>query len=396
MINRRRFAAGCAVLTGVIANSALFAADKPPIKIGASLPLSGFQTPNGTMYRIGITMAIDDVNRAGGGNGSPIELVIDDDQGRADQAVLLFRRHVADGVVASLGPISGTTWENVAPLANSMNAPVLNWTALKPGISKKPYALRLHPPDDMMVPEGVAEFLKKFPKVKKIVVAGDLKEASGASGINEFQAAAKAHGLQILDTVGFDTRTTDFSPTAIKIRGLAPDAIFLSAFPPNVLAVLKELDTQGFQAPVLVNALIWPGNFPQVVSAGAKNVYAIGFNTNEPAPEIKGHDEFAVRYAKLSGETTSLAKPANVANATLAYDAAMILVQIMKDNHIDGTTDVEKARAEIMNSLIALKSWHGLNDITMKDSGDGYIRSHLIEIDVANKAWKYSLPKAER
>ncbi len=396
MMNRRRFAAGCAVLTGVIASSALFAADKPPIKIGVSLPLSGFQTPNGTMYRIGITMAIDDVNRAGGVNGSPIELVIDDDQGLADQAVLIFRRHVADRVVASLGPISGTTWESVAPLANSMKAPVLNWTALKPGISKKPYALRLHPPDDMMIPEGVAEFLKKFPKVKKIVIAGDLKEASGASGINEFQKAAKAHGLQILDTVGFATRTTDFSPTAIKIRGLSPDAIFLSAFPPNVLAVLKELDTQGFQAPVLVNALIWPGNFPQVVSAGAKNVYTIGFNTNEPAPQIKGHDEFTARYAKLSGETTSLAKPANVANATLAYDATMILVDIMKGKHIDGTTDVEMARTEIMNSLIALKSWRGLNDITMKDSGDGYIRAHLLEIDVAKKAWKYSLPQTQR
>ena len=395
-MNRRRFTAGCAVLTGVIASSALFAAEKPPVKIGASLPLSGLLTPNGTMYRIGITMAIDDVNRAGGVNGSPIELVIDDYQGLAEQAVLLFRRHVADGVVASLGPISGTTWESVAPLANSMKAPVLNWTALKPGISKKPYALRLHPPDDMMVPEGVAEFLKKFPKVKKIVVAGDLKEASGASGINEFQNAAKAHGLQILDTVGFDTRTTDFSPTAIKIRGLAPDAIFLSAFPPNVLAVLKELDTQGFQAPVLVNALIWPGNFPQVVSAGAKNVYAIGFNTNEPAPEIKGHDEFVARYAKLSGETTSLSKPANVANATLAYDAMMLLVGILKEKNIDGATDVEQARTAIMESLITLKSWQGLNAITMQDSGDGYIRSHLLEIDVANKSWKYSLPRAER
>ena len=76
-------------------------------------------------------MAIDDVNRAGGVNGSPIELVIDDYQGLAEQAVLLFRRHVADGVVASLGPISGTTWESVAPLANSMKAPVLNWTALR-------------------------------------------------------------------------------------------------------------------------------------------------------------------------------------------------------------------------------------------------------------------------
>src|SRR5208282_6599462 len=183
MINRRRFTAGFVALTGVIASSPSFAAEKPPVKIGVSLPLSGFQTPNGTMYRIGITMAVDDVNKAGGVNGSPIALMIDDDQGLADQAVLIFRHHVADGVVGSLGPISGTTWESIAPLANSMKAPVLNWTALKPGISQKPYALRLHPPDDMMVPEGVAEFLKKFPNIKKIVVAGDLKEASGASGI---------------------------------------------------------------------------------------------------------------------------------------------------------------------------------------------------------------------
>lgn len=396
MMNRRGVVAVCVMLTGTIACSAAFAADKAPIKIGVSLPLSGFQTPNGTMYRIGITMAIDDVNRTGGVNGSQIELLTDDDQGRPDQAVLLFRRHVADSVVASLGPISGTNWESVAPLAESMKAPALNYTALKPGISKKPYAMRLHPPDDMMVPEGVVEFLKKFPNVKKIVIAGDLKEASGASGIDEFQKAAAANGLQVLDTVGFDTRATDYSPTAIKIRGLAPDAIFLSAFPPNVLGVLKELDTQGFAVPVLVNALIWPGNFPQTVTAGAKNVYTIGFNTNEPAPEIKGHDEFAARYTKLSDETTSLAKPANVANATLAYDAAMLLVQILKDKKIDGTTDVEKARADITNALMALKTFHGLNDITMKDSGDGYIRSHLLELDAANKAWKYSLPKAQR
>ena len=396
MISNHGFVAASAVLASIIAGSVAFAAEKPPIKIGASLPLSGFQTPNGTMYRIGIAMAVDDVNKAGGVNGSSIELVVDDDQGRADQAVLLFRRHVADGVVASLGPISGTTWESVAPLANTMKAPVLNWTALKPGISKRPYALRLHPPDDLMVPEGVAEFLKKFPGVKKIVIAGDLKEASGASGINEFQKAAAGHGLQVLDTVGFDTRTTDFSPTAIKIRGLSPDAIFLSAFPPNVLAILKELDIQGFQAPVLVNALIWPGNFPQVVGAGARNIYTIGFNTNESAPDIKGHDEFVARYTKLSDETSSLAKPANVANATLAYDATMLLVEILKDKHIDGTTDVGTARMEIMNSLTALKHWRGLNDITMQDSGDGYIRSHLLEIDVDKRAWKYSLPKEAR
>jgi len=32
----------------------------------------------------------------------------------------------------------------------------------------------------------------------------------------------------------------------------------------------------------------------------------------------------------------------------------------------------------------------------MKDSGDGYIRSHLLDMDVAGKTWKYSLPSSTR
>ncbi len=396
MTTRRMFAATCVFLLALVASSAIPAADKPPIKIGVSLPLSGFQSSYGTMYRVALTIAIDDINKAGGVNGSPIELLIADDQGLASEAVLVFRRHVGDGVVASLGPISGTTWESVAPLANSMNAPALNWTALKPGISKKPYALRLHPADDNMVPEGVAEFLKKFPNVKKVVIAGDLKEASGASGVAEFQKAAKEKGLQVVDTVGFDTRTTDFSPIAIKIRGLAPDAIFLSAFVPNTLALLKELETQGVDTPLLVNALIWAGSFPQVVTAGAKNVYTIGFNTNEPAPDIKGHDDFVARYVKIAAETSNLPKPANVANTTLAYDTVMLLTGILKEKKIDGTTDIEKARTAIMESLASLKTWQGFNAVKMQESGDGYIRSHLLAVDTQSKIWKYSLPPAQR
>ena len=227
-------------------------------------------------------------------------------------------------------------------------------------------------------------------------MAGDLKEASGASGVGEFQKAARAHGLEIVDTVGFDTRTIDFSPTAIKVRGLAPDAVFLSAFPPNTLAILKELETQGIQVPVLVNALIWPANFPQAVTAGAKHVYTIGFNTNESAPEIKGHDEFVARYAKLAAETTNLAQPPNVANATLAYDTMRLLAGILKEKRIDGNTGAEQARSAIMEALASLKSWRGLNDIAIKESGDGYIRAHLLEIDAPGRAWKYSLPKTER
>jgi branched-chain amino acid transport system substrate-binding protein len=396
-MNTRRAILTAGVLSAMtLAGLTAHAADKPPIKIGVIVPLSGFQTAYGEMYRTTFAMVVEDINKAGGVYGSPIELVVDDDQGRAEQAVTLFRRHVSDGVFAELGPIAGTTWEQVAPLANSMNTPALNWTALKPGITKKPYALRIHPAADLMIPEGVAEFRKKFPAVKKVVIAGDLKEASGASGIEQFRKAAPNNGFEVVEEVGFDTRTTDFSPVAIKIRGIAPDAIFVSAFSPNVLALVKELEAQGLSKPILGNALIWAGAFPQAAGAAGRNVHSIGFNTNESAPEIKGHDDFAVRYVKFAIEKTKQLQPINVANTTLARDALMLLIGILRDRKIDGTTNVQKARDSIKDGLAATKQWDGLNKITILDSGDGYITSHLIEVDVANKSWKYSLPPDQR
>ncbi len=378
-------------ITSAIAQTA-----KPPLKVGVLLPLTGFQASYGEMYKVAMNMAFEDINKSGGINGSRVELTIQDDQGAPAQAALLFRRYVSEGAVAVLGPISGTMWETVAPLANTLKTPALNWTALKPGISKKPYALRLHPADDTMIPEGVAEFRKKLPDVKRVVIVGDQKEASGASGVEEFRKAALAQKLEVIELVGFETRTSDFSPVAIKIRGLAPDAIFLSAFMPNTLALVKELESQGVQRPILANALIWAGAFPQLVGALGKNVYTIGFNTNEPAPQVKGQPEFVTRYIKTAAETTKMPQPANVANTTLAYDAVMLLAQTLRDRKIDGTTDVQKARDAIAETLSSMKNFSGFNTITMRDSGDGHIQSHLLEVDVQNKRWKFSLAQIDR
>ena len=378
-------------ITSAVAQTA-----KPPLKVGVLLPLTGFQASYGEMYKVALSMAFEDINKSGGINGSHVELTVQDDQGAPAQAALLFRRYVAEGVVAVLGPISGTMWETVAPLANTLKTPALNWTALKPGISKKPYALRLHPADDTMIPEGVAEFRKKLPDVKRVVIVGDQKEASGASGVEEFRKAAQAQKMEVIELVGFETRTSDFSPVAIKIRGLAPDAVFLSAFMPNTLALLKELEAQNFQRPILANALIWAGAFPQLVGALGKNVYTIGFNTNEPAPQVKGQPEFVTRYIKTAAETTKMPQPANVANTTLAYDAVMLLAQTLRDRKIDGATDVQKARDAIAETLSSMKSYSGFNTLTMRESGDGHIQSHLLEVDVQNKRWKYSLAPIDR
>ena len=82
MTTRRTFITACLISAAALACPAAHAADKPPIKIGVILPLSGFQASYGEMYRTTFAMVVEDINKAGGINGSKIELLVDDDQGR--------------------------------------------------------------------------------------------------------------------------------------------------------------------------------------------------------------------------------------------------------------------------------------------------------------------------
>lgn len=397
MFSRRSFLSSSAALTLAARVPAALAADKPPIRIGAIQPMTGFASAYGILYNAALTLAVNDINAAGGINGSRLELKVEDDQLAPPQSVLLFRKHVSEGAMIVLGPISGTSWENVAPIANAMRCPAINSNALKPGISRKPYAIRIHPPDDTMIMEGVAEFQKALPNIKRIVIAGDMQEASGAAGVEEYTKTVKARGLELVDTVAYQTRTTDFSPTVIKIRGLNPDALFVSSLGPTSLGLVKELETQGFDKPILINALVWAGGaFIHAIGSAGKQLYTLGFATSELNQGNPKHDEFAPRYLKFASETTSLPQPVNVCNAGLTYDTVMLAAHLMRENKIDGSTDVASAREKLKDALASLKEWNGIHHIRMRESGDGHIQAHLLKANIEAKRWEFALPLQDR
>lgn len=381
---------------GFVLSGAASAQTKPAIRIGSIMPMTGFAATYGDLFNTGVAMGVDDVNAKGGVNGSKIELVVEDDQLNAQQSVLLFRKLVSQGVFAVIGPVSGTSWENVAPIANTLKTPAINFTAIKPGVTVKPYALRTAPAADTSVPDGVKEFTCKYPNIKRIVITGDVQEASGAAGIEEFAKAAKANGLVILDTVEYQTRTTDFAPIVAKIRSYNPDAVFSCSLVPTTLPLVKEMETQGFDKPLLDCGLVGAGNFIHAVGSAGKIVHSMGFATNEDDAENPARAPYVAAYLKRSSETTKLPQPANVSNTNLGYDAVHILAQIMTQKGIDGTTDPTKARELIKDGLAELKEYRGISLIRMLPSGDARIVNHLLIADWQNKVWKYGLPADQR
>jgi branched-chain amino acid transport system substrate-binding protein len=359
-----------------------------PIKLGNLGPFTGRAALYGQIQKIAVEMAVEEVNKNGGINGSPIQMQFEDDQHNPQQAVTQYRKLVGEDVIAVIGPMSGANWENVGPIANQSKVPTINVNAVKPGITKLPWAIRIHPADNTLIPEGVKDFKKHYPNIKKVVVVGDIKEASGAAGIEEFKKSAAAEGFEVLDTVGYQTGATDFSPAITKVKGYKPDAIFVSSLAAESLGAAKEIERQGLDVPILSSALTWVGPFPTAVGTAGKNWYGIGFATNQPDAANEKLVNFTKEFLKRSETNSTIQQPANIANSTLAYDSVLLIAELLRKEKINGDTPVQDARKKLQENLIKMKDYKGLTAFSMLESGDaGYIAARVLKLDVDKKIW---------
>lgn len=385
---RALVASAVAALALTLGQGAL--AQKPPIKLGLITPLTGPLATYGKAQELVMKLAVEDVNAKGGINGSPLQLDVADSSTDPGQAVLLFRKFAGEGYFAVVGPMTGTQWETVSPLANRIQMPAISVNAVKPGITVRPWTIRMTPADDTMMPEGVKEFLKAYPKVKKVVIMADVREASSKASADAYAAIAKQNGLEVLETVEFSSRATDFSAAAIQIKARNPDAILAAAFPAQAMLIAKDLKTQGVNVPVLNTSILWPGPFVNNVGDVGRNWHVMGFATNEAGPA--GTDAAIYKplvERALKRADASIGAPFNVANWGLSYDSVLLFADIAKRLRLDGTSDPAKAREAIKGEFTKLKTFNGAHKYTFRDTGDAHIPTTVLAADVDKKVWKF-------
>src|SRR5688572_16494871 len=93
------------------------------IKIGMLTDLTSTFTPWGLNVRDGMALAAQEINDAGGINGSMIEIVTQDDENDGDIGVDRFERLVEEDVVAVGGILSSGVGAPVAAVAEQMQMP---------------------------------------------------------------------------------------------------------------------------------------------------------------------------------------------------------------------------------------------------------------------------------
>jgi branched-chain amino acid transport system substrate-binding protein len=384
------------IALSVICMGPAFAQTKPTIKIAHTAPMTGFLAQTGALQAIAVDMGIAAVNAAGGVNGSMLELLRYDDQLKPDQAVLRMREAVAAGAVGIIGPISGTQWQVASPLANQLKLPAVNINANKAGITVRPWSVRLANPDDTGMPETLEDFLKAYPTIKKVVVMGDVREASGKAAVDLWKELAAKYNLTVLDTVTFTTGATDFSPVALKVREAKPDAILLSVIAPDAVRLGREFSQQGIAVPILANSLIWPGTLPQVLSKtigkDAGYWHTTGFATNERTPgDPVLYKKFVQDYSAAVMKNPVLAQftPPNIANGMLGWDAVKYIADILRAKGVDGNTPISEAREKLKDGFMESKTYLGMTAIKIRPEGDGYTPMKALRVDPDKSEWVF-------
>jgi len=105
-----------------------------PIRIGAVLPFSGGVELYGQQAKLGLDLAVKDINAAGGILGRPVEVIYADDKTTpASAATAMHALIESDGVLAVVGPITSRNLNAITPVAESLKTPLLYATNYEGG-----------------------------------------------------------------------------------------------------------------------------------------------------------------------------------------------------------------------------------------------------------------------
>src|SRR5262245_43253593 len=106
---------GCTAVVALLAASLPAQAQQGPIRIGASISVTGTYAKPGTYQREGYEVCADELNAKGGLLGRKVEFVLYDDQSMPATAVKLYEKLITeDKVDAVMGPYSSAVSEAVA------------------------------------------------------------------------------------------------------------------------------------------------------------------------------------------------------------------------------------------------------------------------------------------
>jgi branched-chain amino acid transport system substrate-binding protein len=255
---RRRLITGTAAVTGMAALStlgfpAIVQAQSDKIKIGHLTPLTGFLGPLGEYAVMSITMAVEEVNRAGGVMGRQLELISEDSVNPSTASSKSQRLFERDGAVLLIGEISSASGLAISQVAARNKRIFVNTGCNSDELRGKDcnrYMFHVEGANSTYVKAcGQALLRDNMIKGKKLF-ALTADYAFGHDLLRVAKLFVNANGGSFLQDELVATDATDFSPYLLKIRQAKPDLVISNLAGNQITNFIKQYAEFGLPYPI--------------------------------------------------------------------------------------------------------------------------------------------------
>lgn len=352
---KRRMTGQMAAAIALVLAAGMAARAAEPIKVGQISALSGGSAKSGEGITRGLSVAIDEINAAGGLLGRKLELVRRDDESNPAKGQIAARELVDQEKVAVMfGGIDSPVSLAIVPIANQSKVPYFSVWAAATNITRNganPNFIFRVSAVDVLVDKALANHAVKAFQAKKLGLIL-VNNPWGESNEKGLTAAAKERGLEIAGVEKFEESDVDMVAQLTRLKSAGADTLVLVGNAAPGAQVMKSLQRTGWSVPVVSHWGISGGRFPELAGPGAQKVQFIqtySFFGPQNAVGKKVLEELKAKYPDIKGPA-DVVPPVGVANA---YDAMhMVALAITKA----GSTDGDKVR----QALESLDRYAGL------------------------------------
>ena len=320
------------------------------LKIGLVAPFSGTAASIGRNMREGVTIAVDELNAAGGIDGSRVEVVARDNEFDPAKTSQIARELIdQDRVSLIIGPPGTTSYLAIDELVRAkkvITMPVVTGPQLKENLN--PFTFRIMIPDDISVNQVVDYAAPRF---SSIAVLSEDNE-TGRAITDLATARMRKHGMKPAVREYFTEDELDLSPIVLKAKQAGVDAIIIgSHIGPYAARVATAAESLDYSPQLLGLAGLTSYTYPDLARDAAVGTVFVA----PPVPVIVGaanlpeaaktfYEQYSTRF--FSDGTTSETGADKVTGAAyLTYDGVLMWARAVEQA---GSADAD-AVANVFN-----------------------------------------------
>ena len=290
------------------------AAEAETIKLGVLAPLTGPIAAYGQDQVNGVTMAVEEINAAGGLLGKKLVIQVEDDEKKPELAASLTQKLINDKVDVIIGGMSSSSTMAGGPIADRAKVLMISPWSTNPKAAEGDWVFRACFSDEF---QGRIEatYAAETLGCKKPAMLLDVGD-DGSKGQGEVVEATLIElGVPLIAIENYTSGDKDFRAQLTKLKGLEPDCLITPNYYGEDALIRVQMKELGMDLPMVGG----DGNdAPEFFTVGGEAANGFRMTTHyapdDPRPAVV---DFRARYKAKFGEDPR-------STAALSYDAVLL------------------------------------------------------------------------